>query len=158
MNSHNPAHPMANGSSTRRAQTLSHSSNTQHPGSRPRDRRIQLVLMLLEENSHKQLSIEDIAQLVRLSRGRLAHLFKSEMEVSIQHYVTQIRLSKAKHHLESSFLSIKEIAASVGFQNVNRFTAHFKNHVGSTPAEYRRRSSIELVKRKELAIAKSANR
>ena len=158
MSSHNLALPMANGSSNRRAQTLSHASNTQFIGARTRDRRIQLVLILLEENSHKQLSIEDIAKLVRLSAGRLAHLFKNEIEMSVQQYVTQIRLSKAKHHLESSFLSIKEIAASVGFQNVNRFTAHFKNQVGLTPAEYRRRSSIELVKRKELAIAKSANK
>ena len=158
MNSHNLSHPMANGSSSRRAQTLSHASNAQFIGARSGDRRIQLVLMLLDENSHKQLSIEDIAKLVRLSRGRLAHLFKSEMEMSIQQYVIQIRLTRAKHHLESSFLSIKEIAASVGFQNVTRFTAHFKNHAGLTPAEYRRRSSIELVKRKELAIAKSANK
>ena len=158
MRSHNLSHPMANGSSSRRAQVSSHASNTQFIEARPRDRRIQLVLMLLDENSHKQLSIEDIAKLVRLSPGRLAHLFKSEIEMSIQQYVTQIRLTRAKHHLESSFLSIKEIAASVGFQNVTRFTAHFKNQVGATPAEYRRRSSIELVKRKELAIAKSANK
>ena len=158
MNSHNLAHPMANGSSNRRAQTLSHASNRQFIGARPRDRRIQLVLMLLDENSHKQLSIEEIAKLVRLSPGRLAHLFKHEMEMSLQQYVTQIRLTKSKHHLESGFLSIKEIAAAVGFQNVTRFTAHFKNQVGLTPAEYRRRSSIELVKRKELAIAKSANK
>ena len=156
MRSHNLAH--LNGSSSRRAQVSSHAPNTQFPGARPRDRRIQLVLMLLDENSHKQLSIEDIAKLVRLSPSRLAHLFKSEIEMSIQQYVTQIRLTRAKHHLESSFLSIKEIAASVGFQNVTRFTAHFKNQVGATPAEYRRRSSIELVKRKELAIAKSANK
>lgn len=158
MSSHNLTLPMANGSSNRRAQILSHASKTQVIEARPRDRRIQLVLILLEENSHKQLSIPDVAKLVRLSPGRLAHLFKNEMEVSIQRYITQIRLTKAKHQLESSFLSIKEIAASVGFQNVTRFTAHFKNQVGSTPAEYRRRSSIELVKRKELAIAKSANK
>jgi transcriptional regulator GlxA family with amidase domain len=102
------------------------------------DRRIEVVVMLLQSNSHKQIAIEEMAKLVNLSPGRLAHLFKSEMEVSIQRYLTQVRLAKAKTHLESSFLSIKEIAASVGFSSVTRFVVCFKNLVGATPAQYRK--------------------
>ena len=94
--------------------------------------------MLLQSNSHRQIAIEEMAKLVNLSPGRLAHLFKSEMKVSIQQYVTQVRLAKAKSHLESSFLSIKEIAASVGFTSANRFVVCFKNRVGATPAQYRK--------------------
>jgi transcriptional regulator GlxA family with amidase domain len=97
-----------------------------------------VVVMLLESNSHKQIAIEDMAKLVNLSAGRLAHLFKSEMQLSIQQYVTQLRLAKAKSQLESSFLSIKEIAASVGFSSVTRFVACFKNFAGATPAHYRK--------------------
>lgn len=106
--------------------------------SRPLDRRIEVVVMLLESNSHKQIAIEDVARLVNLSTGRLAHLFKSEMQISIQQYVTQLRLAEAKRQLESSFLSIKEIAASVGFSSVTRFVVGFKNFVGATPAHYRK--------------------
>jgi transcriptional regulator GlxA family with amidase domain len=106
--------------------------------SRPLDRRIHVVVMLLEGNSHKHIAIEDVARLVNLSTGRLAHLFKSEMQISIQQYVTQLRLAEAKRQLESSFLSIKEIAASVGFSNVTRFVVCFKNFVGATPAHYRK--------------------
>ena len=106
--------------------------------SRSLDRRIQMVVMLLESNSHQQIGIEDMARLVNLSPGRLAHLFKSEMELSIQQYLTQLRLAKAKSELESSFLSIKEIAASVGFSSAARFVVCFKNVVGATPAHYRK--------------------
>jgi len=106
--------------------------------SRPLDRRIHVVVMLLEGNSHKHIAIEDVARLVNLSTGRLAHLFKSEMQISIQQYVTQLRLAEAKRQLESSFLSIKEISASVGFSNVTRFVVCFKNLVGATPAHYRK--------------------
>jgi len=122
------------------------------------DRRVQLILMLLEESSERQWELSDIARSVNLSPGRLAHLFKNEIGVSIQQYLTQIRLSKAKHQLKSSFLSIKEIAAAVGFRNVTRFTSSFKTAVGTTPAEYRRLSAIVNTKRKDLAIARSANR
>jgi transcriptional regulator GlxA family with amidase domain len=115
--------------------------NAQNPTTnvfRSLDRRIQMVLMLLESNSHKQIEIEDMARLVNLSAGRLAHLFKSEMQLSLQQYLTQMRLAKAKGHLESSFLSIKEIAASVGFSSVSRFVICFKHSVGATPSHYRK--------------------
>ena len=105
---------------------------------RPVDRRIEVVVMTLERNSHKQVPIKEMARLVNLSPGRLAHLFKSEMQLSIQQYLTQVRLAKAKSHLESSFLSIKEIAASVGFASATRFAVCFKNIVGATPAQYRK--------------------
>jgi transcriptional regulator GlxA family with amidase domain len=90
-----------------------------------------------------------MARLVNLSPGRLAHLFKSETELSIQQYLTQLRLAKAKGHLESSFLSIKEIAASVGFPSVTRFVACFKNLAGATPAQYRKHLVNALATRAE---------
>lgn len=105
---------------------------------KPRDRRIQVVVMLLEQNSRDQITVEEIARQVNLSPGRLAHLFKSEMQLSIQQYVTQLRLTNAKDQLESTFLSIKEIAALVGFSSVTRFVVTFKNSIGATPAQYRR--------------------
>ena len=102
------------------------------------DRRIQVVVMLLNNNSHRQISLAQIARVVNLSPGRLAHLFKSEMALSIQQYLTQVRLAKAKDQLETSFLSVKEIAASAGFPSVTRFVGCFKSVVGSTPAQYRK--------------------
>lgn len=128
-------------------------------GHRPhtRDRRVQLILKLLEENSEHHWELGKIAKTVNLSPGRLAHLFKSEMGISIQQHLTKIRLAKAKHQLENSFLSIKEIAASVGFRNVTRFTASFKTAFGATPAEFRRLRPIAQARRKDLALARSAN-
>jgi transcriptional regulator GlxA family with amidase domain len=114
------------------------SQSTRANVSPPLDRRIQVVVTLLESNSHKHIAIEDMARLVNLSPGRLAHLFKSETQLSVQQYLTQLRLAKAKSHLESSFLSIKEIAASVGFSSVTRFVVCFKNFAGATPAQYRK--------------------
>jgi AraC family transcriptional regulator of arabinose operon len=125
---------------------------------RTHDRRVQLILMLLEESPERQWELPDIAKVVNLSPGRLAHLFKSEIGVSIQQYLTHIRLTRARHQLETSFLSIKEIAAAVGFRNVTRFTASFKTAVGTTPAEYRRRPTLAHSSRKDLVIARSANR
>jgi len=94
--------------------------------------------MLIERNSHHQLAIEEMARLVNLSPGRLAHLFRNEMQLSMQQYLTRLRLMKAREQLESTFLSIKEIAALVGFPSVTRFVVSFKNFAGATPAQYRK--------------------
>lgn len=102
------------------------------------DRRIQIAVRLLENNSDKQIALPEIARIVNLSPSRLAHLFKRDMELSMQQYLTQLRLVKAKRQLETSFLSVKEIAASVGFSSVARFVICFKNFAGSTPAQYRK--------------------
>jgi transcriptional regulator GlxA family with amidase domain len=125
--------------------------------SRTSDRRVQVVLMVLEDNSQRKLVIQDIAEIVNLSPGRLAHLFRDEMGTSVQQYLTQIRLAKAKRQLESGFLSIKEIAAAVGFCNVNQFTNTFKTANGITPTQYRQLPRSILPERKDLAIARSAN-
>ncbi len=126
--------------------------------SRLLDRRIEVVVTQLETNSHQRIRIEEMARLVNLSPGRLSHLFKSETKVSIQQYLMQLRLARAKQQLELSFLSVKEIAASVGFASVTRFAASFKNLVGTTPAQYRKRVSLMPYQSAEkLTAARSAN-
>ncbi len=102
------------------------------------DRRLLLVLMLVEDNMRRQLVIRDLAEAVNLSPGRLAHLFKSEVGVSPQRYLNNIRLEKAKECLENGLLSVKEIAAEVGLPNVSRFCRSFKVRYGTTPKEYRK--------------------
>jgi AraC family transcriptional activator of mtrCDE len=114
--------------------------------------------MLLEENPHRPWRLDHLASIVNLSLGRLAHLFKSEMGISIQQYLTQLRLQIATRELELTFLSIKEIAAAVGFPNVSRFTASFKASVGVTPCEYRKLIVRTHEREKIGCLARSANR
>jgi transcriptional regulator GlxA family with amidase domain len=108
------------------------------PCGRTHDRRMLLVLMLVEESTRRQLLMGDIARAVNLSPGRLAHLFKSEMGVSPQRYLNSLRLEKAKEFLENGVLSVKEIASEVGIPNASRFCRSFKARYGATPKEYRK--------------------
>ena len=107
-------------------------------GTKTYDRRLLLVLMLLEDNMRRQLIIRDLATAVNLSSGRLAHLFKSEVGVSPQRYLNNIRIEKAKDLLENGLKSGKEVAAEVGIPNASRFCRSFKARYGITPKEYRK--------------------
>lgn len=107
-------------------------------GTKIRDRRVQVVRVLLEGSFDRKLELRDMSAEVNLSPWRLAHLFKSETGMSPQRYLTLVRLQKAKDHLETSFLSVQKIGAAVGIPNPSQFTKSFKAAYGMTPVEYRK--------------------
>ena len=102
------------------------------------DRRLLMVLEFINENVRRQLVIRDLATVVNLSPGRLAHLFKSEVGLSPQRYANNVRLEKAKNLLESGVLSVKEISSEIGFPNVSSFCRCFKARYNTTPGRYRK--------------------
>src|SRR2546421_6531228 len=105
---------------------------------RVRDRRVQIVRVLLESSFDRKLGLREMGQEVNLSPWRLAHLFKSETGMSPQRYLTLVRLQRAKDQLVNSFLPVQEIGAAVGIPNPSHFTRSFKAAYGMTPVEYRR--------------------
>lgn len=102
------------------------------------DRRLLLVLELINEDIRRQLMIRELAPIVNLSPGRLAHLFKTEVGISPQRYMNNVRLKKARELLESGVLSVKQISAQIGFPNVSSFCRSFRSRYGTTPKEYRK--------------------
>ena len=52
-------------------------------------------------------------------------------------FLRLLRMEKARHLLESSFLSVKEIAYQVGLNDESHFVRDFKSTYGSSPALYR---------------------
>lgn len=119
-------------------QTLAQSSNAPvRASSSNRDRRVQVVKILIEDNFHLRLDLSDMAKAVNLSPWRLAHLFKAEVGISPLRYLTLVRLQRARLYLETGFLTVREIAVSVGIPNASHFTRSFKAAYGSSPVQHR---------------------
>lgn len=93
--------------------------------------------ILIEDNFHRRLDLTDMAKAVNLSPWRLAHLFKADVGISPLRYLTLIRLQKARHFLETGFLTVREIASAVGIPNASHFTRSFKAAYGSSPVQHR---------------------
>jgi transcriptional regulator GlxA family with amidase domain len=114
------------------------------------DNRISLLITHLESNLHQRFSINQIAQLIRISPSRLQHIFKEETGLSINQYLRKLRLQKAAWLLSCSFLSVKEIRCSVGIVDTRHFADAFKREFGMTPSCYRKEhfnlESAELIK------------
>ena len=101
--------------------------------------RVRASISFMKTNLHRKLTPVEIAQSVRLSPSRLRHLFKDETGTSVVRYLRELRLQRAKHLLETTFLSINEVAAAVGIDGTSHFVRDFEKTHGMTPARYAER-------------------
>ncbi|MFM2479408.1 arabinose operon transcriptional regulator AraC [Celerinatantimonas sp. MCCC 1A17872] len=104
----------------------------------PKDPRIKEVCDYLESNIDSNHTIEEIASQVFLSSSRLSHLFKEEMGQSMKEWRESQRITKAKMLLQTSSISITDIAVSIGYTDISYFSRMFKKHCGFSPRTYRK--------------------
>ena len=86
--------------------------------------------------SSPDCSVETMSRDMRMSR---THLYKKMMALtglSPQEFIRSMRLKRGAMLLNSSQLTISEIAFMVGFNNPKYFTRHFKNEFGVLPSKY----------------------
>jgi len=93
----------------------------------------------MKADVRRELSLDNFARAVNLSVWRLSHIFKSEMGVPPIKYLRLLRMERAKTLLETSFLSVKEIAHQVGVNDESHFVRDFKATYGASPTAYRTR-------------------
>jgi AraC-like DNA-binding protein len=101
------------------------------------DKRVEKILEMMRDDVRGELSLGEFAQSVNLSVWRLCHIFKSDVGMPPIKYLRLLRMEKAKGLLESSFLSVKEIAYQVGLTDESHFVRDFKSTYGYSPAIYR---------------------
>ncbi|MNE47154.1 HTH-type transcriptional activator Btr [compost metagenome] len=91
----------------------------------------------ISNNYHKDLSIEEAAEIADLSISHFCTLFKQVSGYTFLEYLTQCRIDKAKYILKNSPVKVYQIAPLVGYQDPRYFTQVFKKVTGMTPSEYR---------------------
>jgi AraC-like DNA-binding protein len=101
------------------------------------DKRVEKILEMMRDDVRGELSLAEFAQSVNLSVWRLCHIFKSDVGMPPIKYLRLLRMERAKGLLESSFLSVKEIAFQVGLNDESHFVRDFKTTYGYSPTIYR---------------------
>lgn len=92
----------------------------------------------IDEHLQNELSLNVLSKVASLAPAYISTLFGEVMNESFTEYVTRIRLEKAASLLrEEDKLSVTEIAALVGYRNLQYFHAKFKARYGITPVQYR---------------------
>ena len=110
-------------------------------GRRPHlDLRVQKVQQMMRDSFSEKRSLGEFANSVNLSVWRLCHIFRSETGVSPIQYLRFLRMERARHLLQTSFLSVIEITRIVGLRDDSHFVRDFKKAYGETPTVYRTRT------------------
>ena len=122
------------------------------------DRRIELVISLLENDTSRAWDTHTLATLVNLSPSRFRHLFKYETGTSPRQYLRELRLRKAEALLATTFLSLKEIEEAIGIVSVTHLMKDFKERHGMTPREYRIAARIAGSNRLKRGATKKAQK
>ncbi len=101
------------------------------------DERVDKAVLFMESNCHRKLHLRHIAASVGISRSRLSALFLAQLDVSPMRLLKTIRMQQARALLQSSSLSVKEIAAHVGFNDISHFVRDFSRLYGKSPTTIR---------------------
>ncbi len=99
------------------------------------DRRVRTALAIIDTDETGALTAAKVAASTNLSASRLMHLFKKEVGVSFARYVKLARYGRARKLLQDSFLSVKQVAAIVGANDVSHFIRDYKRMYGETPRQ-----------------------
>lgn len=92
----------------------------------------------VDANYQNDITIEEIAAASGLNRNYFGRLFKETMGETPQQFLLHYRMAKAAELLRGSQMTIKEIGASVGYENQLHFSRAFKAVYGTAPSQYRR--------------------
>jgi AraC family transcriptional activator of mtrCDE len=92
---------------------------------------------LFHEPAHPW-TLPELAKLCNMSRATLARHFQEKLGRSASDLLTDIRMTLAANELRSSVASTGAVAAAAGYQSEAAFQRAFKQHMGMTPARWRR--------------------
>ena len=99
---------------------------------------IQKSIEYMHQNYDRDLRVKDVADAVHLHPGYLHRIFKKAIGTSVNGYLINHRMSKAKELLLRTDISITDIPQYIGMNSQQYFSTIFRQQTGSTPKQFRR--------------------
>lgn len=95
------------------------------------------IVVWINNHYMKDIGIEDASQAMGISPYYFSRKFKEFFQQTFLEYLTHYRLEIAKRLLETTDLTVAEIAPKIGYADPNYFMKTFKRHISATPTQYR---------------------
>ena len=91
----------------------------------------------IQDHQTDDLSLGEVARAVNTSSFYFCKIFKKFTGLNFTHYLSRLRIEKARNLLLNPNLRVSEIAYEVGFQSLTHFNRVFKRIIGQSPTDYR---------------------
>ncbi len=106
------------------------------------DQRYSSIVQAMKANCHKNLSLDELAQLCQMSVSNMKRIFRMYSDVGIAKYYLTLRIRYAMELLENGEQA-NHIAEIMNFSDPAYFYTVFKRETGMTPAQYRDRKVLQ---------------
>jgi AraC-like DNA-binding protein len=103
--------------------------------------RVTPAVEYIQKHYTEPLDIDTLCELCYLSKPYFFKLFKKETGTTPIIMRNDLRIDRAKSLLFDEECQISEISAMLGFESIYYFSRSFKNAVGISPQEYRKKKS-----------------
>ena len=98
---------------------------------------VEKIKEIVGEQYMNNLTIQTIAEQIYLTPNYICMIFKQMTGLTINQYITEVRIDRAKKYLENPAVKLAEIGVMVGYTEPSYFSKIFKRYVALTPREYR---------------------
>lgn len=100
--------------------------------------RVRAVRDYVLDHISRPITTEELAQALGTNRTYLCTMFREETGVTVQDYVTGLKMDEAKRLLDTTAKTAAQIGSYLGYSSQSHFQRVFKKVTGVTPGEYRR--------------------
>jgi transcriptional regulator GlxA family with amidase domain len=109
------------------------------------DDSIKKAQTFIEDNFKNKITVDELADVVSLSRRNLERRFKKATSNTVVEYIQKVKIEAAKMSLESSSENVNEVMYKVGYSDTKAFRNTFKRITGLSPVQYRMKYNREVV-------------
>lgn len=99
----------------------------------------ELVINFMQANLYNSISLGDICEHFMIGKSHLSSIFKATTGSSIMDYYSTLKIAEAKKLIRCDDYSISQISDMLGFSCIHTFSRAFKNAVGFSPTDYKKR-------------------
>jgi AraC-like DNA-binding protein/quercetin dioxygenase-like cupin family protein len=101
------------------------------------------VIAHIQKHFREALRVEDLARLAHWSCSQFQRAFKRTYRTTPLQFIQQVRIHEACELLKNPNLDITSVALQSGFPSSSVFSTRFKQFMGESPSQYRRKKRIE---------------
>jgi len=109
----------------------------------PKSDRVQSAVTFARQNLQQALTVEQLADVARLSPRQFSRVFRKELGKSPAKVVEQLRVEAAQLMLEDGGHSIEEVVRETGFANREQLRRAFLRTLGQPPQAVRRSAQLQ---------------